>query len=248
MDETAPITPDRVPNVWRLYAGLNAAELAEGAIERGVDVGERQATVPSETGVPNNSANVAAMRNDFGAGLTNGESDHLTSYVTVRVRLSIVSAPSYLLKVRKQSGNLMKRRCSPFLPMPYLMRARSAGTDVSANTIGAVPVTAFASTRSRHEIQRESEQDRRRRGWRVGSVALNTSVASAATVDTSAWYVLVNRDSGNGNSSASGRRHERTHLTKSEQRTLLIRSRAPSRPIWERSLLRTTGPRAALTL
>jgi hypothetical protein len=72
------------------------------------------------------------------------------------------------------------------------MRARSAAVDVSANTTGAVPVIAFASTRSRHEIQRESEQDR----WRVGlvavlaitlvvhaaAVALDTRVA--ATVDT----------------------------------------------------------------
>jgi hypothetical protein len=58
-------------------------------------------------------------------------------------------------------------------------------------------VIAFASTRSCDEIQRESEQDRRRCGWRVGlvavlaitlmadtaAVALDTSVASAATVD-----------------------------------------------------------------
>ena len=131
--------------------------------------------------------------------------NHLTSYVTVRVRLSIGSAPSCLLKIRKQSGNLMKRRCSPFLPMPYLMRARSADTNVSANMIGAAPVTAFASTRSRHEIPRESEQDRRRRG-------------QAPT----------------------------------EQRTLLIRSRAPSRPIPRARgagpPYRAYRPRAALTL
>lgn len=76
---------------------------------------------------------------------------------------------SHLLKVRKQSGNLMKRRCSPFFPMPYLMRARSAAADVSANTTGA-PAVAAASTRSCHEIQRESAQGRRRRDWRVGLV------------------------------------------------------------------------------
>lgn len=42
-----------------------------------------------------------------------------------------------------------------------------------------------------------------------GAVALNTSTASAATVDTSAWYVLVNRNSGkamdvSGTSTADG--------------------------------------------
>ena len=50
-----------------------------------------------------------------------------------------------------------------FLPMPYLMRARCADTDVNANTT-ARPGHRFASTRSCDEIQRESEQDRRRRG------------------------------------------------------------------------------------
>jgi hypothetical protein len=83
--------------------------------------------------------------------------------------------------------------------VPSLFDASAlSGTDVSANIMGGVPVTAFASTRSCDEIQRESEQDRRRRGWRVGlvavlaitlvahtaAVALDTSAASAATVVT----------------------------------------------------------------
>jgi hypothetical protein len=115
--------------------------------------------------------------------------------------------------------------------------------DVNAN-IGAVPVTAFASTRSCDEIQRESEEDRRRRGRRVelvavlaitlvahtAAVALNTSVASAAIVDTKCVVCA-----------GQPQQRQSTHLTKSEQRTQLIRSRAPSRPIWERSLLRISG-------
>src|SRR3954469_5204596 len=65
---------------------------------------------------------------------------------------------------------------------------------------------------------------RRRRGWRAalvagvvsavaagGMVAVSTWPASAATVDTTAWYVLVNRNSGKaadvyGRSTADGAR------------------------------------------
>jgi hypothetical protein len=106
----------------------------------------------------------------------------------------------------------------------------------------------FASTRSCHEIQRGSEQDRRRRGWRVGlvavlaitlvahaaAIALDTGLAAAATVDervVRAGQPRQRQAVANGNSSASGRHGKRAQLTQPEQRALLTRSRAPSRPI-----------------
>jgi hypothetical protein len=93
----------------------------------------------------------------------------------------------------------------------------------------------------------------------TAAVALNTSVASAATVDTSAWYVLVNRYSGKaveitGRSADGaavgqyvtgtgptatrphrvGRHDKRAHPPDQGNAPPLTRSRAPSRPIRER--------------
>jgi hypothetical protein len=73
------------------------------------------------------------------------------------------------------------------------------------------------------------------------AVALNTSVnAGGDRLHESARFVLVNRNSGKLSRSRTRppltEHDKRARLTQPEQRTLLIRSRAPSRPIWERSL------------
>jgi hypothetical protein len=91
---------------------------------------------------------------------------------------------SCLLKVPKRSGNLTKRRCSPFPPMPYLLRTLSAGPDVSANTTGAAPATAFTLDKgAAMRSNGESQQDRQRCGRRVGlaAVAATTAARSRST-------------------------------------------------------------------